>query len=222
MTDLRGRPEWMARVAAETGSGLPDYFRMFQPPPGRHRRSAVLMLFGPDPEGGEDVVLTERSQTLRAHPGQVSFPGGSLDPDDDGPVGAAVREAEEEVGVDPASVDIVLELPELYLHPSRNAVTPVLGWWPEPGPLAPVDRAEVAHVARVPVTELVDPANRFTTVHGEFRGPAFEVSGLFVWGFTAKLLDALLDAAGLAVPWDESAERPMPDRVASAWMRNRS
>lgn len=218
------RPAWMARVAEVLTEGLPPYFAEHVPPPGTRRRAGVLMLFGPDPAGGEDVVLTERALTLRSHPGQVSFPGGRIDPEDADAVGAAIREAEEEVGVDPASVDVVLGLPELYLGPSDNAVTPVLAWWPAPGPVRPVDAAEVAHVARVPVAELLDPANRFTAVipGAAYRGAGFEVSGLYIWGFTAKLLEALFEIAGLAQPWDDTLERPIPDRLISAWRRSHS
>jgi len=214
-------PGWMDTVAATLASGLPDYFTMFPPPPRPMRRSAVLMLFGPraDGEPGDDVVLTERSRELRAHPGQVSFPGGALDAGDRGPVAAALREAHEEVGVDPASVEVVRSLPELYLSPSRNAVTPVLGWWLDPAPLTPLE-AEVARVVRVPVEALVDPAHRFSVVHPSgVLGPGFDVAGLFVWGFTAMLLSALLDVAGLSRDWDPGRTRPIPDHVITSWTR---
>lgn len=217
------RPEWMDRVLTRVDEDPPHYFQMFRPPPDPPRRSAVLMLFGPDPRGGEDVVLTERAHTLRSHAAQVSFPGGGLEDGDDGPVDAALREAEEEVGVDPASVDIVGSLPSLFLGPSGHAVTPVLAWWPTPGPIGVVDETEVARVVRVPVGELLDPANRFHAVHPSgYRGPAFETHGLFVWGFTAMLLTVLLDLADLTTPWDESAERELPEHIISAWMRGRT
>ena len=67
--------------------------------------------------------------------------------------------------------------------------------------------------------DLVEPANRFTAVFGPYRGPAFEVGDLFVWGFTAMLLSSLFELAGLALPWDVARERPLPDRVMSPWMR---
>ena len=213
------RPVWMQQVA-DADASIHPWYEQHRPPPGTDRKAAVLMLFGPDPAGGEDVVLTERSQTLRAHPGQVSFPGGRVDTEDEHSVAAALREAEEEAGIDPSGVEVVATFPELYLSPSDNAVTPVLAWWPAPGPVRVVDRAEVARVLRVPVRDLVDPANRFTTVFGPYRGPGFEVDGLFVWGFTAMLLGTLLDAAGLALPWDEADERQLPERVLSPWMRD--
>jgi len=212
-------PGWLAALAARTDVAQHEWFSTYAPPEGEGRRSAVLILFGPDPRGGEDVVLTERAHTLRSHPGQVAFPGGRLDPGDDGSVGAALREAEEEVGLDPAGVEVLATFPDVFLAPSQHSVTPVLAWWPVPVPVGVVDRAEVERVLRVPVTDLVDPANRFTAVFGPYKGPAFEVGDLFVWGFTAMLLSSLFELAGLARPWDAGYERPLPDRVMSPWMR---
>lgn len=216
------QPAWMTRVLEKIVHDPPQYFEQFRPPPDPPRRSAVLMLFGPDPRGGEDVVLTERSHTMRSHAAQVSFPGGGLEDQDSGPIDAALREAEEEVGVDPASVSIAGRFPPLFLGPSGHAVTPVLGWWSQPGPIGVVDETEVAHVARVPVPELLDPANRFTVVgpHG-YRGPAFSAGGLFVWGFTAMLLNVLFELADLTEPWDERLERDLPQHIIEPWLRGR-
>lgn len=220
MTD---HPAWMDGLIALIDPELPDYFAEFRPPANPLHTSAVLMLFGATDDHGEDVVLTQRSLELRAHAGQVSFPGGSLDPEDRGPIDAALREAEEEVGVDPASVDVVGHFPSLYLSPSGHAVTPVLGWWREPGPIGVVDTREVARVARVPLTELTDPVNRFTVAHPSgYRSPGFDVAGLFVWGFTAKLLATVIDLAGLERPWDPTVTRPLPSWVLAAWRRNQS
>ncbi|GGL45532.1 NUDIX hydrolase [Phycicoccus endophyticus] len=212
-------PDWLTRLAARPDVGEHPWFAAHPVPAGGARRSAVLVLFGPGTGAGPDVVLTERSRGLRSHPGQVSFPGGRLDPGDDGPVDAALREAHEEVGLDRSQVEVLAELPTLHLAPSESAVTPVLAWWERPGRVGVVDRAEVARVDRVPLAELVAAERRFTTVFGPYRGPGFEVGDLFVWGFTAMLLDALLDLAGLAGPWDVSLERGLPERVRSPWMR---
>ncbi|KRE60837.1 CoA pyrophosphatase [Nostocoides sp. Soil756] len=211
-------PTWLTRLAGRDDLRDHAWFAAHPPPRTGVRESAVLVLFGPG-ERGVDVVLTERAHTLRAHPGQVSFPGGGVDPGDDGHVGAALREAQEEVGLDPESVDVLAVLPPLHLTPSRNAVTPVVGWWPAPAPIGVVDRREVARVVRAPLADLLDPARRFTAVFGDYRAPGFEVSGLFIWGFTAMLLDSLLDLAGLTVPWDDTVERGLPDAVMSPWMR---
>ena len=75
------------------------------------------------------------------------------------------------MGLDPAGVEVLATFPDLFLAPSQHAVTPVLAWWPSPVPVGVVDRGEVERVLRVPVADLVDPANRFTAVFGPYRGP---------------------------------------------------
>ncbi len=210
------QPEWMAHLVTQLGRQDPSFFSRFLPPDEGGRRSAVLILFGPG-DDGEDVVLTERSHSMRSHAGQVSFPGGALDPGDAGPVEAALREAQEEVGLDPAGVEIVAELPDLYLPPSNFVVTPVLAWWAQPGQISVVDHLEVARVLRAPLSELTDPARRFTVTHPSgFVGPAFDVDGLLVWGFTAGILSKVLELAGLERAWDRSDRRPVaPDLIST-------
>ena len=195
--------DWVDRLAAVPATARPEDLSRFHPPAQGGRESAVLMLFGLGSDGAPpDVLLTQRADTMRSHAGQVSFPGGSLDPTDDGLVAAALREATEETGLDPAGVDVLGELPALYLPPSGYVVTPVLALWREPSPVAAVDPAEVSRVVRVPLDELLDPANRCTARHPSgYLGPAFTVQGLFVWGFTAGLLSRVLALAGLERPW---------------------
>jgi 8-oxo-dGTP pyrophosphatase MutT (NUDIX family) len=183
----------------------------FTPPDDAERRSAVLLLFG-DGDDGPDVLLIERAHDMRSHAGQPAFPGGAVDPEDDGPVAAALREAAEETGLDPAGVEVVAVLPDLYLPPSGYVVTPVVGWWRVPTPVRAVDAAEVASVHRVPLVELTDPANRFRVRHPSgYVGPAFEVRGLVVWGFTGGLLDRLIYLSGWERSWDRSRVRPITD-----------
>lgn len=203
----------MRRLVEGLGTVPPSWFSRFLPPQEGARQSAVLILFGPHGAGGEDVVLTERAPQLRSHAGQVAFPGGSVDPADSGPIDAAVREAQEEVGLRPEGVDIVAELPALYLPPSNFVVTPVLAWWATPSPIRAVDLGEVARVVRVPLATLTDPAHRFTVTHPSgYVGPAFDVDGLLVWGFTAGLLAKVIRLAGLERTWDSSRRQPLPER----------
>ncbi len=206
-------PPWLSRFREE-GPRMPVP-PMFRPEPGA-RPAAVLILFGEGPDG-PDVLLTERAATLNNHAGQPAFPGGRIDPEDDGPVAAALREAWEEAGVEPSGVDVLCSLPELYLSRSRHRVTPVAGWWREPSEVAPGHPGEVAAVARVPIGELVDPENRLMVRHpsGIRLGPAFRVRDMLVWGFTAALLTRVLDAGGWSRPWDTGRVEDLPPDVLS-------
>ena len=204
--DLAGLPEHVQRLVANAGR-LPGL--RTERPSGTARRSAVLILFGEGP-GGPDVLLIEKSPHLRSHAGQPAFPGGGAEPGDEFPVGTALREAHEEVGVDPGGVRVLAVLPELFLGHSDNLVAPVVGWWDDPREVSTGDPHEVARVARVPLAELVDPANRFRVrIATGYVGPAFGVAGMVVWGFTAALLDSVLTAAGLDRPWDTRDVRPL-------------
>jgi 8-oxo-dGTP pyrophosphatase MutT (NUDIX family) len=217
--ELAGLPEHVRRLVASAAE-LPLQHRHGRPSASA-RRSAVLILLGEGP-AGPDVLLIEKSPHLRSHAGQPAFPGGGADPGDDYPVGTALREAQEEAGIDPAGVRVLATLPELFLGPSDNLVVPVVGWWDDPRDVTVGDPREVARVARVPLADLVDPANRFRVRHPSgYVGPAFGVAGMVVWGFTAGLLDAVLEAAGLGRPWDPRDVRPLavlpaPARVVTA------
>jgi 8-oxo-dGTP pyrophosphatase MutT (NUDIX family) len=221
VNEARGVPDWLdPLLAAVDGADAKALMPQAGQAPDQVRRSAVLILFG---EGahGPDLLLIERSAHLRSHAGQPAFPGGGIDPGDDGPVGAALREAEEETGLDPAGVDVLRVLPDLWVPPSANVVTPVIGWWREPSEVAP-DPQEVAAVARVPVAQLVDPANRLQIQHPSgFLGPAFEVADMLVWGFTAGVLDRLLALAGWERPWDRERVEELPEEMLRLALRSR-
>ena len=192
-------PAWLRELAA--AAKTMEIPLLTAPPDGGGKPSAVLILFADGP-AGPDLLFIQRSQELRLHAGQPAFPGGSIDAGE-GPVEAALREAAEEVGVDPDGVEVVGTLPELYIPRTGFRVVPVLGWWRQPSAVAPVDAGEVAAVERVGVAELADPAVRLMVRVPDGRTtPAFRVRGMLIWGFTAGLVDRLLALAGWEKPWD--------------------
>ncbi|WP_329275044.1 NUDIX hydrolase [Streptomyces sp. NBC_01451] len=230
-----GLPGWLDPVVHAVETVEPLQLSRFLPPEdGAGRQSAVLILFGEgegkagngrdagdraDGGGGPELLLMERASSLRSHAGQPSFPGGALDPEDgdpqgDGPLWAALREAEEETGLDPSGVQLFGVLPRLYIPVSGFVVTPVLGWWREPTPVGVVDPNETARVFTVPVADLTDPANRATVVHPSgYKGPAFLVESTLVWGFTAGIIDRLMHYSGWERPWDRNKQVPLDWRA---------
>lgn len=156
------------------------------------RHAAILVPFI-DTGDALDVLLTERAQHLKHHPGQVSFPGGAVEPGDASLADAALREAKEEVGLAPERVDVIG-----FLRPqwtvSGYAMTPVIGL--VNGPVEPViDPAEVASAFTVPAAHLFDPA---THRRGErdYQGTSVEVIEILwrryrIWGATASVIDRL-------------------------------
>lgn len=206
-------PGWLHPVREAAAAITVHELTRFMPPEGSDaRRGAVLMLFGEGAAGGE-LLLTERAHHMRSHPGQVSFPGGSLDPGET-PVQAALREAQEETGLDPAGVHVFGELPELWLPPSNFAVTPVLGWWHEPTGVSVVSPDEVHDIHHVTIEELLDPDHRVMVRHPSgWLGPGFLIGpgrDVILWGFTGGIIARLFDFLGWSRPWDETRMRDLP------------
>ena len=198
-------PAWLCDLAA--AAATMDVPRILRPPASGGRRSAVLILFG----DGPDLLFIQRSEGLRRHPGQPAFPGGAIDDGDDGPVGAALREAAEETGLDPAGVEVLGTMPELFIPHSGFRVVPVLAWWREPSAVGPVDTGEVAAVERIPIADLADPAHRVMLQNPSGRiGPAFRIGSMLIWGFTAGLVDRLLVLAGWERPWEATVALNLP------------
>jgi len=175
--------------------------------------AAVLLALSPV-EAADDLglVLVQRPDSMRNHAGQVGLPGGAVEPDDPDGVAAALREADEEVGLDPAGVRVLGTLDRAYISVSNFDVLPVVGLWDGRAPLRP-NPAEVAGILRPTLRQLADPANHGTVplerliggarLRGrapDLASPVFWVDGVMVWGFTAGLLTVFLRSLGLEAP----------------------
>jgi 8-oxo-dGTP pyrophosphatase MutT (NUDIX family) len=202
----------LRRVVAET---LPDWrevYESFSPvdlrtgerrprvpePEAECRRAAVLMPIIPAP-GGARLVYTLRTDNLRDHAGQVSFPGGSPEKGDGSLLATALREAEEEVDLAPGLVEVIGELEEMYIPPSRFLVRPFVGLLPREAEmvLAP---EEVEAIFSVSLEELMSP-EAFKKEVWERDGrpyevPIFAVGGHEIWGATAAMTAGLLARLG--------------------------
>jgi 8-oxo-dGTP pyrophosphatase MutT (NUDIX family) len=206
-----GLPAWWEPLLSRARDARTEDFTTLLAPDDDGRPSAVLVLLGEQRPGQPDLLVLQRSATMRTHAGQPAFPGGAADPGDRDPAATALREANEEVGLDPASATVLALLPKLWIPVSRFVVTPVLAWWHAPHPVHAQDPGEVAHVARLPIAELIDPANRIRVRHPSgYVGPAFQVRGMLVWGFTAGVISTVLDLAGWTRPWEPGRVVDMP------------
>lgn len=210
------RIERLRRALARPLPGLPVQMGMSPAPrPGTERildpgldcrRAGVLVLLYPS--AGDDtaddgtsplhLVLTRRTTSVESHRGQISFPGGSMDPGEDA-VAAARREANEELGVDPAGVTVLGQLSPLYIPPSGFCIYPVVAYAAARPNFVPSPH-EVAEVLEVPLDHLTAPATRCEEVwdiRGEpVRVPYYAFGPHKVWGATAMVLCeflALLD-----------------------------
>ncbi|MFV0251719.1 MAG: NUDIX hydrolase [Beutenbergiaceae bacterium] len=188
----------------------------------RYRPSAVLALFTPTDRRSRvthavhdsvDLYLVQRSPRLRHHPGQISLPGGTVEPAES-ELEAALRETHEEIGLAPEHIDVLTALDPVLVPVSGFVVTPVLGWTDHPEAIAQVTPGEVLHTLRVRVADLLDPANRATVTIAGHRSVGFHLPSGWVWGFTGNLIDHLFTELGWTRPWN--AERTHPMSMAEA------
>lgn len=237
MTDIStsaGIPWWLRRAADPNADGadtlsMARAMRRAMSISTTPRQAAVLVLFSGSPEsdpeapGGlpvdADVLLTQRASTMRQHRGQVAFPGGAVDPDDAGPIDTALREACEETGLAREGVEPFAVLPKLFVPPSRFDVTPVVAYWHTPRKVRVVNQSETERVVRVPLADLLDPANRFM-VRGSmgYQSPAFQVDGMLVWGLTGGILAGICTSAGWERDWDRDDVRDLESALAAVGM----
>jgi 8-oxo-dGTP pyrophosphatase MutT (NUDIX family) len=178
----------LARPAPSAATGMSDGFRL----PGREgpvTPAAVLVPIVNRPEG-LTLLLTQRGADLPDHPGQISFPGGRIEPEDASVEDAALREAAEEVGLARSRVDILGELAQ-YETVTGYQVTAVVGWVEPPFTLV-TDPVEVAEAFEVPLAFVLDPANqlRHFRMLGELRRDFWAIPwrDRYIWGATAAML----------------------------------
>ena len=195
------QPAWirarLARPAPPAAHGLSDGFRL----PGREGPPTPAAVLVPlvDRAEGITVLLTQRSAALPDHPGQISFPGGRVEEEDQSPVHTALRETEEEIGLAREHVEVLGFLPE-YRTGTGFRVTPVVALVKPPFELA-LDPFEVAEAFEVPLAFLLDPANhKRHSLH--YRGAlrhffAMPYGDYFIWGATAGMIRSLTERLGL-------------------------
>lgn len=162
-------------------------------PPGRVLRPAAVLVPFLGRADGVQVILTKRASHLKHHPGQIALPGGKLEPEDAGPEAAALREAQEEIGLDPAGVEILGRLPP-HETVTNFCVTPVLGRIRASFTPIPQD-SEVAEVFTVPLAHLAD-LGRYRIERRLWRGAwrryyTVPYGPYYVWGATARILYGL-------------------------------
>jgi 8-oxo-dGTP pyrophosphatase MutT (NUDIX family) len=178
----------LARPAPPAAQGLSDGFRL----PGREGRTIPAAVLVPivNRPAGLQLLLTQRSADLADHPGQISFPGGRLDPGDADHASAALRETTEEIGLPSSRVDVLGQLSP-YETVTGYRVLPIVGWIEPPFELVP-DPLEVADVFEVPLDFLLDKANhqRHHRMLGEIRRDYWAIPWLhrYIWGATAAML----------------------------------
>lgn len=170
---------------------LRSYDRADFPPA---RRAATLLAIYPDADGRLVVPLTVRHADLRAHAGEVSLPGGAVDSTDATPQAAALREAWEEIGLEPATVHVAGHLDDVWIPVSNFELRPFVGTVSQQPVLVPHD-AEVASIVELPLEALFDDevfgTEEFDGRGFTFRAGAYRYGGVRIWGATAFTLDML-------------------------------
>ncbi|QWD65573.1 CoA pyrophosphatase [Polynucleobacter sp. MWH-Aus1W21] len=186
---LQSPPEWQPEITDENRHVIAADIIAKRESAGKVTKAAVLIPLVLKEEG-LSVLLTQRTNHLRDHAGQISFPGGRMDPEDQGPNDTALRESQEEIGLDPKRVEIIGHMPQ-YLTVSGYSVTPVVGLVQAQAEYV-LDEFEVADVFEVPLSFLLDPANHqvrlWQSEQGGRRFYSMPYENRFIWGATAGML----------------------------------
>jgi len=186
---LQSPPEWQPEITDENRHVIAADIIAKRESAGKVTKAAVLIPLVLK-EGGLSVLLTQRTNHLRDHAGQISFPGGRMDPEDQSPNDTALRESQEEIGLDPKRVEIIGHMPQ-YLTVSGYSVTPVVGLVQAQAEYV-LDEFEVADVFEVPLSFLLDPANHqvrlWQSEQGGRRFYSMPYENRFIWGATAGML----------------------------------
>ena len=174
------------------------------------KQSSVLLLLYPE---GEQlfVCLMKRPSTMKFHPGQISFPGGKVEKEDISAEMTALREANEEVGVDPSSVEILGKLSDLYVEVSQFSIQPFLGW-SERKPIFSLNSGEVEDLILLPLNDFVFNETicetELETVTGLLRIKYYPFNNQVIWGATAMILSELIE---ILKQQSESADKQAVD-----------
>lgn len=190
--------EGFSPVDIETGERL----GRVPPDDGSARRAAVLVPVLLEPEGPR-IVYTVRRDHLQDHAGQISFPGGSREPEDDSLLETALREAEEEIDLSPGLVEMIGELEEMFIPPSNFRVSPFVGLLPPEAEMK-LQPEEVEEVFTADLEELLSPS-AFQKIlwrrdGRDYEVPVFAVEGRRIWGATAAMTAGLLSRLGWEPP----------------------
>ncbi len=170
---------------------LNPHFEAIQP-----LRPAAVLLILINHKEGPTVLFTQRTDHLADHPGQISLPGGHVDADDDGPVATALRETEEECGIEASKITVIGRI-NTYLTVTGFSVTPIVGTIEPPFDMSP-DPVEVAEIFEVPLSFILDPSNhqhvkRVLDENIKWQGYAMPYNDYYIWGITAGILRDFYD-----------------------------
>ncbi len=169
-----------------------------------HARKAAVLLTFFEQDGEPFLAFIRRASTLRSHGGEIAFPGGGIDPTDSSPVMAALREAQEEIGLDPARVEVLGVLSPVFTVVSNYLIFPVVAFLPQGLGEVQLQVSEVTELILAPLRSLADP----TIVHTEtwIRGETarlvyfYDYGPYQIWGATGRILHLFLKALDIVTP----------------------